>query len=583
MADSSKDGWVSDSPMSEKYPIYTRGNVGEVFPDPVAPLSSTMALVPGAEAGWRDAFVRFGVFDEAEFSPEHMEILGVFGGYCYLNVSITRIFGVRVPGLTPELVDMTLFGQQEGIDPYTPLPTDESPEHTARITETLGWILTVDDLPDLRADHEAIEALRAARPDLSTLSDRQLVEGTIDLFATWFRKLFAQHLFITYCAMVPTGIVSTVCAAIGQPELAMRLVSGVGGVDSAAPSWTMWELGRMALESKALTAAFDAGIDGLAERLRASDDAEVAKFVARFDEFLYEFGSRGPNEWEVRCPTWETNPELALTAIDRMRLSPATAAPGGAQQTLAAEREQLIAEVTAALEADPEAQGQFQAGVRAAGLFLAGRERTKTNIVRMIQEGRMLMHEFGRRQVEAGTLTNMADFAMLDTSELRAFLDDPSRFRELIAERTARFAELEALTPPFVLNGERIPTSSWEQRGSSAVTVARAGTVLEGISGCPGIARGRARVILDPFDGGDLEPGEVLVAPSTDPSWTPLFVPAAAVVVDVGAQLSHAIIVSRELGLPCVVSVTDGTRRIPNGALIEVDGTRGTVTVIEDC
>ena len=106
--------------------------------------------------------------------------------------------------------------------------------------------------------------------------------------------------------------------------------------------------------------------------------------------------------------------------------------------------------------------------------------------------------------------------------------------------------------------------------------------MLTGISGCPGVATGRARVILDPFKGGDLEPGDVLVAPITDPSWTPLFVPAAGVVVDVGAQLSHAIIVSRELGIPCVVSVTDATRRIQDGDLIRVDGTNGTVTVLED-
>ena len=69
------------------------------------------------------------------------------------------------------------------------------------------------------------------------------------------------------------------------------------------------------------------------------------------------------------------------------------------------------------------------------------------------------------------------------------------------------------------------------------------------------------------------------MAPITDPAWTPLFVPAGAVVVDVGAQISHAIIVSRELGIPCVVSVTDGTRRIADGATITVDGTAGTVTV----
>ena len=73
---------------------------------------------------------------------------------------------------------------------------------------------------------------------------------------------------------------------------------------------------------------------------------------------------------------------------------------------------------------------------------------------------------------------------------------------------------------------------------------------------------------------------DILVAPITDPSWTPLFVPAAGVVVDVGAPLSHAIIVSRELGIPCVISATDATRRIPDGAMLEVNGSNGVVTVL---
>ena len=86
-------------------------------------------------------------------------------------------------------------------------------------------------------------------------------------------------------------------------------------------------------------------------------------------------------------------------------------------------------------------------------------------------------------------------------------------------------------------------------------------------------------MILDPSDPSALQPGDVLVAPITDPSWTPLFLAASAVVVDVGAQLSHAIIVSRELGIPCVVSVTGATQRIPDGAAVTVDGTAGTVTI----
>ena len=106
--------WIVDDDASERYPIYTRGNVGEVFPDPVAPLSATIAITPFAEPGWRDAFARAGVFEHAEFNPGSNEIIGIFGGYCYLNASIMRIMGVRLPGLTPEMIDFALFGAQPG-------------------------------------------------------------------------------------------------------------------------------------------------------------------------------------------------------------------------------------------------------------------------------------------------------------------------------------------------------------------------------------------------------------------------------------------------------------------------------------
>ena len=78
----------------------------------------------------------------------------------------------------------------------------------------------------------------------------------------------------------------------------------------------------------------------------------------------------------------------------------------------------------------------------------------------------------------------------------------------------------------------------------------------------------------------DFEPGEILVAPQTDPSWTPLFTLAAAVVVDVGSMSSHAMIVSRELGIPCAAGVTGASRRITTGSLVEVDGSSGTVTLL---
>ncbi len=103
--------------------------------------------------------------------------------------------------------------------------------------------------------------------------------------------------------------------------------------------------------------------------------------------------------------------------------------------------------------------------------------------------------------------------------------------------------------------------------------------MLKGTAGSGGVATGRARVVLDAGDPLGLEPGDVLIAPQTDPSWVPLFVPAVAAVVNVGAMGSHAMIVSRELGIPCVVAVADATHLIPDGATVTVDGNAGTVTV----
>ncbi len=86
--------------------------------------------------------------------------------------------------------------------------------------------------------------------------------------------------------------------------------------------------------------------------------------------------------------------------------------------------------------------------------------------------------------------------------------------------------------------------------------------------------------MLDPSDPEGLEPGDILIAPITDPSWTPLFLSAAGVVVDTGGTVSHAVIVSRELGIPCAVSVTGASESIPDGATVTVDGAAGTVTVV---
>ncbi len=571
--------WICDSEPSRRYPVWTRGNVGEVYPYPVTPLTWSTGIRLSGEPGWRDALERFGAFGLDEFSPTDNEIIGCFGGYCYLNASVSRILGVRTPGLTPEQIDYSLWGTMPGVPPYEAVEGDVDAARTVAVQATLGWIFSAPELTELEADRAAMAELRADRPDFGAMGDQDLVD--------WYRaqlpelrRLFATHLFMTYCSTVPLGVIQGVCTAIGEPTLPMTLIGGIGDVDSADPSYAFWELGRQVRTSATLTAAFDAGIDGLGDRLRAADDADCEAFVTAFDRFLYDFGSRGPNEWETSAPSWETDPLLPLAAIDRMRMADDDQAPRRRQAAMAVARADAAARVLATVEGDPETHGQLAAALAAGPVFLAGRERTKTTIIRLVNEMRVGAFELGRRMVERGVLDEPAHFALLDAAELDAFVADPEAYAEEIRHRAADFRLLHDLEPPFVFAGSVPPLAGWAAREVETTPVPP-GTTLEGIPGCPGVATGRACVVLDPADPRELEPGDVLIAPITDPAWTPLFVPASAAVVEVGAQLSHAVIVSRELGIPCAVSVTGATRLIPDGALVTVDGTAGTVTVLE--
>lgn len=548
---------VTDTPLSERYRIYTRANVGEVFPAPVAPATRSLLLWE-SELGWRDAYARMGAFAPDEFPADEFCILGVAGGYCYLNASVMRLFGERAPGLSWKAIDDQFFGAQPGIPPYVEQPGDVRPDLTEKLQETFGWVFSVTDvgqLDRLTRHKEIGVALRRDRPDFSAMSDQEIWDHVYALYPL-HREMFSEHLFVTTLASVPVGVIQQVAELVGRPDLIMPIIAGVGQVDSAEPSYAMWALSRL--------------------------DPAGDEFRSGFEAFLFEFGSRGPNEWEQRSPTWETHPNIALVAIDRMRQAGEGADPRGQQRRRAEERSAAVETLLAIVEGDPEAHGQLAAAIAAAAAWLPARERTKTNNIRLIQEIRVPMRELGRRFVERGVFDEVEDFGFVLYDEIDELLGaTPHTLSERIRERRRVHRDLEDREPAFVFEGAPPDPSTWPLRSDSHVEPLVGGESIQGFPGCPGVSEGRARVILDSTDPMALEPGDVLVAPSTDPSWTPLFVPAAGVVVDVGAALSHAIIVSRELGIPCVVSATDATRRIPDGALVRVDGNTGMVTLLE--
>ena len=544
------DRWITDWDINPRYPLFTRANAGEVLPDPCSPLGWTLAwTTPGMLLGWRDsAVLDYASVDEDEISETHPEVVGMFGGYLYINGTAVRLFGVRGPGLTPEAIDAVYFGDHPDKPPYQPEPWHENPAATARVGAWMGAVVGATDLPELRDDRALAAAERAGRPDLTLLTDSQLVQRARSMIPLC-RQLFRRHLAITAGSSIGAGILAGVTAALGQPELALTLITSVGEVDSAAPSLAMWDLSRLAPDSP--------------------------EFASGLDAFLLEFGSRGPNEWDIRSEVWETNPALVTVLVDRMRSMSDADSPAKRNLRNVELREAAAANVRAALADMPEVAGQFEAGLRSAHVYLAGRERTKTTVIKVLHEMRMAIRELGSRHDYT-----MSEVCMLLNDELDAFCADPDEFRPRLTSREEQYLELFQLQPPFIIDGSVQPLGQWQRKGGHDFVVAEPGTVLQGVPGSPGVARGRARIVMHPSDPMAIDPGDVLIAPITDPAWTPLFVPAAAVVVNVGAQVSHAVIVSRELGIPCVVSVQNATDCIPDGALVAVDGSAGTVTML---
>ncbi len=565
------DGSYLGLAPSTRFPLYTRGNAGEVFPEVQYPLSFTVNLATST-AAFAAAATSTGILTPAEVAGDPTALVGLFGGYTYLNVSSQRLIAARVPGTDVASVDQQYYGSSDA-PPYVPSPGDRRLRSSIAAIRFGLRTLRTKSLPQLSVDQRAVERWLQGLPNFASATDAELiacVRAAMPLGA----ELFERHLAVSGQASVPAALLVQLCDKVGRPELAASLMGGIGDVASAEPAIVLWDLGRIVAADAEVTAHFDAGLDGLHVRLR--NDPRATAFLRAFDGFLTRFASRGPNEWETACETWGTEPSLALALVDRMRGAAEDHAPTGRNQSLAVDRAKALASVPRGK------RRRMMKTAASAALFNQSRERTKTTVIEYLHGVRLIMKELDRRINErSGGTKNDLWFVTID--EVDSYIDDPASFRTVVNERRRMRELLSTREPPFIIDGRAgVPDfSTWRRRDEARTVGVRVGQTLRGIAGCPGIARGRARVVLDPSDPTALEAGDVLIAPLTDPAWTPLFVPASAVVVNVGAMLSHAVIVSRELGIPSVVSVTDATRVIPDGALVEVDGSSGTVTIIE--
>ena len=578
-----EEKWFTDHPPSERWPHYTRANAGEVLPTPASPFGQSYGFDNCIMKGWQLGSTQTGFYELNEYRDSPPEMCGFFGGYFYINLSCIRMQAVRNPAITVEQLDLAIFGDQPDSPKYEPHPEDEKPHLQDLADAHMQFVLTASEWPELNEERKLADKERKERPNLGSLSDEELVKRLRDL-QPLIENLSRNQMVSAGSSGIAPGMLAAVGEAIGDPSIPVRLLSSLGEIDSAAPSFAIWDMSRLVRGSQIISEIFDSHSDSLLDELKKSDSEEVARFLEAFNEFVYEYGSRGANEWELSSETWETDPSIALKAIDQVRSQNDDRSPVIASERLGRERENLIEEVRKKLNEmdNDELTGTFEGAITAANMMIF-RERSKTTLVKPLHESRMAIRELGRRYAESGILDSAEQIFMLLDEELETFIENPGSFTKSLAKRHEDWKALWDLEPPFFIRDGVVPgLSQWDRKSleekASALTV---GDVLTGVPGSPGSTQGKARIVLDPSNPPDLSPGDIMVAPITDPAWTPLFLAVEAVIVNVGAQISHAVIVSRELGIPCVVSVNEATTLIPDGSTLEIDGTSGEVKILE--
>lgn len=333
-----------------------------------------------------------------------------------------------------------------------------------------------------------------------------------------------------------------------------------------------------------VVAALMGNLSGLAGRLESLGPSVGLQEVraGRLDraEYLRRFGHRGVNETELAWPRPCEDPqwlERALRETD-----------GGADLEGAGERQREAYRKALATVADGDAAAarRIDRRLRRAARAAAGREAARSEGVRTTA----VVRSFALRAAALIGL-NEQDVFLLTIEELLAALDGDRTAFELIELRRATYQRYRALPPlPGVIYGAFDPfawaadvdrrTDYWVAGAEPTPIEMDVDAVVRGYPGAIGTVQGVVRR-LDTLDQSDeLEPGEILVTHLTNIGWTPLFARAGAVVTDLGAPLSHAAIVARELGIPAVVGCGDATDRLRNGDQVVVDGARGEVRLV---
>lgn len=524
------DPLVSDSEPDQ---YWTRSNVGEAVPGVMTPLNWSIWGTIG-ESTTRGSGYGIGALSkhEAQLPADPKDaVLHVFYGRMAISAQYIALLGDRLPGTTGQQAVASVFGR---------VPDGMAFHPTRRRYPIAAWRLIKSFVLFPRTarklDAEIDQWWRDCADRGRTLTHREAVV----LFQDGMSKFHAALQLQTTAIF---GVVQPVYDVLVK-------VAAKSGVDNVA----------------ALSGTGHAEIAVISDIWRASREE------CSVDEVVLRHGFHGPREGEIASRVWREDDAPLRAMIAHYATRSESENPIAAEAARSLERHHIARRV---IDAHPLYQRPL---VRVILRF--GRTRiplrgvVKRNFLQALDAGRFAAREIGRHLVEAGVLDDAEDVFFLSRDELTG--GPTAAIKRVVVARRRYWESHHHVEIPSVFRGTPVVSALDPDTADKDP----AATSVSGIGVSPGVVEGVARVVTNP-DFMDVEPDEILIAPFTDPSWSSIMFLSSALVVDVGGALGHAAVVARELGIPCVVNTRNGTTVISTGDRLRVDGTAGTVEILQ--
>lgn len=557
--------------------IWTNANLHEVVPDPLTPM--TWSLME------RFAEIVFGPMMRLScLRASPLQFVGFVGGRLYWNINAGMSAIMHLPRWKEMNWSDAFGGDSERWRDLADTPDEDLPDLRASLLKTiLRAPLSLWELYGCRQKKgfEAIAHIEdiageLRQLELEPLSESQITMRLYDALDELYLTMNILYAFVALGAMpVLDYLYDRWLGDKDAPPLA-RLLAGIQGMDSAQAGLDLWKLAATANDLPAVRDAILCADDFRQFRGSIADGQQADDFFAAYDGFIALHGHHCRSELELANPRWSERPDYILRQLKGYLKNIDRTDPPQNYEQLIEQRKEALRECERLLKNPIKRRLlRYLVGKSQRGCVL--RENFKSTVVRLLAGSRRILLELARRFHERGILESPDDIFFLRMDDLGPLANGevPDDLQETIKARRTEHERNVPLNPSSLVFGKFDPSTQTREAFDGDITT------LRGMGTSDGVITGPARVILHADDNEQVNAGEILVAPFTDPGWTPYFVPAAGIVMEQGGHLSHGSVIAREYGLPAVVNVPHATRIIKTGQKIQIDGSEGTVRILQ--